>query len=121
MECFCFAVDSEEAICRVGLSELSHEGIYEIRPGELIDSAVLELAKVLDLEQPRLDVQQQSWQEQIGTKIAQECENAKLDFQMDERVDKKTYKRGREAAKWAAKLTLREWLPELLEEQDWID
>ncbi len=31
------------------------------------------------------------------------------------------YKQGCEAAKWAAKLTLREWLPELLDEQDWID
>ncbi len=28
---------------------------------------------------------------------------------------------GREAAKWAAKLMLQEWLPELLDEQDWID
>ncbi len=120
---FALLSTSEEAICRVGLSELSQEGIYEIRRGELIDSAsaVLELAKELDLEQPRLDVQQHGWQEQINTKIAQECKNAKLDFQMDKRVDKKMNKRGCEAAKWAAKLTLQERLPELLEEQDWIN
>ncbi len=32
---------SEEAIYRVGLNKLAPEEIYEIRPGELIDSAVL--------------------------------------------------------------------------------
>ncbi len=83
----------EEAICRVGLSKLAHEGIYEIKAGEEIQSAVLELAQVLDLEQPRLSADQQSWQEQIGTRISQECDNAKLDFQTDERVDKKSTRR----------------------------
>ncbi len=112
---------SEEAICRVGLSELAREGIYEINVGKEIQSAVLELNEVFGLEQPCLSADQQSWWEQIGTKISQECDNAKLDFQMDEQVDKKMYKRGCEAAKWAAKLMLREWLLELLDEQDWID
>ncbi len=35
-------------------------------------------------------------------------------------MDKEIYKQGREAAKWAAKLTLWERLLELLDEQEWI-
>ncbi len=58
-------------------------------------------------------------QEQISTRIWQVCDNAKLDFWIDERIDKKTFKRGRLAAKFSAKLTLRERLPELLDSKDW--
>ncbi len=48
---FALLTTSEEAICRVGpLSKLAHEGIYEIKVGEEIQSAVLELNEVLGLE-----------------------------------------------------------------------
>ncbi len=97
---------TEESSCRIGLSELAEEEIYKVKPGEAIDSAILELAKVLDEEQPHLNMMQQGWREQIGIRIAHKCEDAKLDFQLDKKVDKKTFKRGREAANWAAKLTL---------------
>ncbi len=87
---FALLMMSEEVIGTVGLGELAREGIYEIDVSREIPSAILELNGVLDSHQPRLSADQQSWQEQIGVKIAQECDNAKLDFQMDERVDKKT-------------------------------
>ncbi len=77
-----------------------------MKPGEEISSAILELAHLLEVEQPDLNTCQQSWWESISTQIAHKCEDAKLDFQLDKRVDKKTFKRGRESAKWAAKLML---------------
>ncbi len=90
---------SKESICRIGLDELAEEGICQVKPGEETSSAILELAQVLDAEQPDLNRCQQSWRELISTRIAHECEDAKLDFQLDKKVDKKVFKRGREAAK----------------------
>ncbi len=63
---------------------MAHEGIYEVDVGKEILSAVIELNEMLGLEQPCLSANQQSWREQIGTRITQECNNAKLDFEMDE-------------------------------------
>ncbi len=97
---------SEESICRLGLDELAQEGIYQVKPDEEVNSAILELAHVLEVEQTNLTMSQQSWRGQIGTHIGFECKQAKLDFQLDVNVDKKAFKRGREAAKWAAKLSL---------------
>ncbi len=72
---------SEEAICRVSLSELAREGIYEIDISREILSAVIELNEMLGMHLAHLSAEQQSWWEQISTKITQEC--AKLDFEMD--------------------------------------
>ncbi len=55
---------------------------------------------------PSLTSEQESSMEQICTRIWQECEEALLDFRPDEQVDKKPFKRGRLAAKVAAKLNL---------------
>ncbi len=85
---------TEESICRIGLNELAEEEIYQVKPGEAIDSSVLELAKVLDIKQPHLNMMQQGWRESIGTRITHDCEDAKLDFQLDKKVDKKSFKRG---------------------------
>ncbi len=63
---------TEEAICRLGLSELAEEKIYKKQTGEAIDSAILELARVLDEELPHINMMQQGWREQISTRIAQE-------------------------------------------------
>ncbi len=57
----------EELICRIGLNELAEEEIYQVKSGEELSSAVLELAHVLEVEQPHLNTMQQGWQEQIGT------------------------------------------------------
>ncbi len=65
-----------------------------MKPGKEIRSAILELAQVLDIEQLHLNMMQQCWRESIGTQIAHECKDAKLDFQLDKKVDKKTFKRG---------------------------
>ncbi len=83
---------TEESICRIGLNELAEEGIYQVKPGEEVSSAVLELAQVLEVEQPHLNTCQQGWRESIGTPIAHKCENAKHDFQLDKHVDKKMFK-----------------------------
>ncbi len=111
----------EEALGRVGLSELAREGIYNINIHKEIQSALLEVNRVLGMHIPDLTAEQESAQEQIGVRIGQACNNARFDFQIDKRIDKKTYKQGRLAAKWAAKLMLQEWLPELSDEHDWID
>ncbi len=97
---------SEESICRLGLDELAQEGIYQVKPDKEVNSAVLELVQVQEVKQTDLTTSQQSWGEQIATRIGLECELAKLDFQLDTSVDKKAFKRGREAAKWAAKPSL---------------
>ncbi len=85
---------TEESICRIGLNELAEEEIYQVKPGEEVSSAVLELAHVLEVEQPHLNAMQQGWLEMIGTRVAHKCEDVKLDFQLDKKVDKKTFKRG---------------------------
>ncbi len=82
----------EEALGRHGLSELAHEGIYKINVHKAIPSALLELNGVLSLHIPELSADQQSWREQITVKIGHACDDAKFDFQIDERVDKKMYK-----------------------------
>ncbi len=51
----------EESICRIGLSELAEEEIYQVKPGEEVSSAVLELAHMLEVEQLHLNICQQSW------------------------------------------------------------
>ncbi len=57
---------TEESICRIGLNELAEEGIYQVKTDEEVSSAVLELAHVLEVEQPHLNACEQSWREQIG-------------------------------------------------------
>ncbi len=54
---------TKESICRIGLNELAEEGIYQVKPGEAIDSVILELAQELDMEQPHLNMRQQGWRE----------------------------------------------------------
>ncbi len=49
---------SEEALGRLGLSELACEGIYEIDISKEIPSALLELNGVLNLHMPRLSADQ---------------------------------------------------------------
>ncbi len=99
---------ADEATGRVGLSELVHEGIYKININKPVESALLEVNEVLTMNIPELTSEQESVREQISTKIWQACDNAKLDFQIDERIDKKTFRQGRLAAMFSAKLALRE-------------
>ncbi len=68
---------------------------------------------------PNLTSEQESISEQICTRIWQECEDTLLDFSIDERINKKPFKRGRLVAKFAAKLNLQERLPELQDDKEW--
>ncbi len=52
---------TEESICRIGLNELAEEEIYQVKPDEEVIGAVLELAQVLEVEQPHLNMMQQGW------------------------------------------------------------
>ncbi len=72
-----------------------------------------------DLHLPNLTNEQESAREQICARLWQECDMAEGDFRMDEQIDKKTFKRGRMAAKVAAKFSLRERLPELNDDVEW--
>ncbi len=49
---------SEESICRLGLDKLVQQGIYQVKPDEEINSAILELAQVLDVKQADLTTSQ---------------------------------------------------------------
>ncbi len=93
---------------QVGLNELAHEGIYEVNNRRSIESAIHELRRVHDVHLPNLTNEQESAREQICARIWQDCDMAEADFRMDEHIDKKTFKRGRMAARVAAKFSLRE-------------
>ncbi len=75
---------SEEAIGRMGLSELASEGIYEININKALQSALIEVNQVLGMDIPDLTTEQESTREQIGVRIGQVCDDAKFDFQIDE-------------------------------------
>ncbi len=83
---------SEEVIGRIGLSELACEVIYKININKALQSALLEVNQVLGMHTPDLTAEQESVWEQIGIKIGQACDDAKFDFQIDERVDRKMFK-----------------------------
>ncbi len=74
------------------MSELAHEGIYTINTKKPVKSALLEVNEVLTKHIPELTSEQESMREQIGTSIWQACDNAKLDFQIEEKIDKKMFK-----------------------------
>ncbi len=98
---------------------VGNEGIYKVNTHRLIESAVLELQIVHEKHMPDLTSEQESNREQICARTWQECEEALADFSLDEQIDKKPFKRGRMAAKVAAKLNLRERLPELHDDKEW--
>ncbi len=110
---------SNESTARDGLTELANEGVYEIDINKPVGSAILELQKVHALNIPNLTTMQESIREQICVRIWQVCEDALLDFTLDEHVDRKTFKRGQIAVKFAAKFNLRERLPELHDVKEW--
>ncbi len=112
-------VASNESTARDGLTELANEGIYEININEVVESAALELQRVHTRHIPTLTSEQESTCEQICTRIWRICEDALLDFTLDIEIDKKTFKRGRIAAKFAAKFNLRERLPDMQDAKEW--
>ncbi len=83
---------SDEATGRASLSELAGEGIYKINTNKPVESALLEVNKVLSKHMPNFTSEQESMRAEISTRIGQACDNAKSDFQLDERIDKKMFK-----------------------------
>ncbi len=77
-------VMSNEATARFGLNELADEGIYEVNINRSLDSAVLELQQVHTMNILSLTTKQESIWEQICVRLWQTCEDALLDFSIDE-------------------------------------
>ncbi len=104
---------------RRGLNELVNERIYPIDVTRPLESAIVELWDFQDANVDGLTNEQEGLREQICTCIWQDCKTAVADFSLDDQVDKQTFKQGREAAKYAAKLNLRERLPEMDDNVAW--
>ncbi len=106
---------SDEWTGRMGLNELADEGIYEVDVSKLVESSIIEVDRAHKMHNPNFTSEQESLRNDICTRLGQECDDNKCYFQIDSRIDKKTFKRGRQAAKIAAKFHLRERLPESVE------
>ncbi len=91
---------SNESTARDGLNELANEGVYEIDINKPVESAILELQRVHALNIPNLTTMQESIREEICIRLWQVCEDALLDFTLDEHIDRKTLKRGWIAARF---------------------
>ncbi len=110
---------SNESTARDGLTEVATEGVYEIDVNNQVESAVIELRRVHTLNIPNLATVQESIREQTCVRIWQACEDALFNFTLDEHVDRKMFKRGWMAAKFAAKFNLRERLPKMHDAKEW--